>query len=254
LSFTPLLRRIREGKTNYRKRKGILIGKHIFATVRTSNENALVQILQPSKVGDQVLVSAHSRELIKHGWQGSRKNIAACYMTGLLAGTKAVAKGVKQCILYTGNRMYAPRIAASVKGLIDAGVNVPVDEETLPAQDRISGKHIADYANLLKADKQVYDARFSGLIKEGFVPESYPDHFNEVKMSILGKPIAKKEVKKVEVEKAAAKEVAKIEVPEKKPEAKKEKRPKVATKRKAKEKKAVKKKGTKREKKRGKKS
>lgn len=254
MSFTPLLRRIREGKTNYRKRKGILIGKHTFTTVRISNENALVQILKPSKVGDEVLVSAHSRELIKHDWQGSRKNIPACYLTGLLAGTKAVAKGVKQCILYTGNRMYAPRIAASVKGLIDAGVNVPVDEETLPAQDRIAGKHIADYANLLKDNKQVYDARFSGLITKGFAPESYPDHFNEVKMSILGKPIAKKEVKKVEVEKAAAKEVAKIEVPEKKPEAKKEKRPKVATKEKAKKKKAVKKKETKGEKKRGKKS
>lgn len=242
MSFTPLLRRIREGKTNYRKRKGILIGKHIFATVRTSNENALVQILKPSKVGDEVLVSAHSRELIKHGWQGSRKNVPACYMTGLLAGTKAVAKGVKQCILYTGNRMYAPRIAASVKGLIDAGVNIPVDEETLPAQDRITGKHIADYANLLKDDKQVYNARFSGLVKAGFVPESYPERFNEVKVSILGKPIAKKEVKKVE----AKKEVVKPEITEKKLETKKEKKPKGVKK----EKKTVKKE-TKREKKVG---
>jgi len=238
LSFTPLLRRIREDKTNYRKRKSILIGKHIFAAVRISNENVIVQILKPSKVGDEVLISAHSRELIKHGWQGSRKNISACYLTGLLAGTKAVAKGVKQCILYTGNRMYAPRIAASVKGVIDAGVNIPVEEETLPAQDRISGKHIADYANLLKDNKQIYNTRFSGLIKEGFAPESYPDHFDKVKISILGKPIAEKEVKKV----GAKEEVAKVE-PEKKLEAKKEKKPKEV--KKAKEKKTVKKKETK---------
>ena len=244
MSFIPLLRRIREGKTNYRKRKGMLIGRHIFATVRISNENALVQISKPSKVGDEVLVSAHSRELIKHGWQGSRKNIPACYLTGLLAGIKAVAKGVKQCILYTGNRMYAPRIAASVKGLIDAGVNIPVDEETLPAEDRISGKHIAAYANLLKADKQVYDARFSGLIKEEFAPESYPDHFNEVKMSVLGKPVAKREAKKVEV-----KEAKKVES-EKKLEAKKEKKLKEVKK----AKKVVKKKETKGEKKGAKKS
>lgn len=214
MSFRPLLRRIREDKTNYRKRKGILIGKHTFATVRVSTKNALVQILKPSKVGDQVLVSAHSRELMKHGWQGSRKNMPACYLTGLLAGTKAVAKGVKQCVLYTGNRMYAPRIASSVKGLIDAGVSVPVDEETMPSQDRITGKHIADYANTLKDNKQVYNARFSGLIKEGFAPESYPDHFNEVKTSILGKPVAKKVEPK--------KEAAKVEVPEKKVEVKKE--------------------------------
>jgi len=240
MSFTPLLRRIREDKTNYRKRKGILIGKHTFTAVRISSKNALVQILKPSKIGDQVLVSAHSRELIKHGWQGSRKNIPACYLTGLLAGTKAVAKGVKQCVLYTGNRMYAPRIAASVKGLIDVGVSIPVDEETLPSQDRITGKHIAGYANILKDNKQVYNTRFSGLIKEGFAPESYPDHFNEVKASILGKPVAKKEVKKVE----AKKEVVK-EVPEKKAKVKKEKAPKVTKKR------AVKKKETKGEKNEG---
>ncbi len=244
MSFTRLLRRIRQHKTNYRKRKGILIGKHLFAAVRISNKNILVQILKPSKVGDEVLVSAHSRELIKHGWQGSRKNIPACYLTGLLAGAKAVGKGVKQCVLYTGNRMYAPRIAASVKGLIDAGITIPVDEETLPDQDRIAGKHIADYASLLKNDNQVYNTRFSGLINVGFVPEGYPDHFSEVKMSILGKPVAKKEVKKVEVKK----QVAKAEIQEKKPEAKKEK-PKEARKGKT-----VKKKETKGEKKGGKKS
>ena len=240
MSFTPLLRRIREDKTNYRRRKGILIGRHAFVTVGISNENALVQILKPRTIGDEVLVSAHSRELIKHGWLGSRKNMPACYLTGLLAGMKAVGKGVKQCILYTGNRMYAPRIAASVKGLIDAGINIPVDEEALPTEDRISGKHIADYANLLKDNKHVYQARFSGLIKEKFVPESYPEHFNEVKMSILGKPVAKRKGKKVKV--------AKVE-PEKKLETTKEKKPKVR-----KEKKVVKKKEIKEEKNGGKKS
>jgi len=237
-----LLRRIREHKTNYRKRKGVLIGKHLFAAVRISNKNVLTQILKPSKVGDDVLVSAHSRELIKHGWQGSRKNIPACYLTGLLAGKKAVAKGVKQCIIYTGNRMYAPRIAASAKGLIDAGITIPVDEETLPDQAKIAGKHIADYASILKNDNRLYNTRFSGLISTGFVPEGYPDHFSEVKMSILGRPVAKKEVKKV----GAKKQLVKAEPVEKKPEAKKKEKPKEAKKGKA-----VKKKETKGEKKGG---
>ncbi|MGH9922430.1 MAG: 50S ribosomal protein L18 [Nitrososphaerales archaeon] len=222
MSFTPLLRRIREDKTNYRKRKALLIGKHVFAAVRISNQNVMVQMLKPSKVGDQVLVSVHSKELTKHGWQGSRKNIPACYLTGLLAGKKAVARGVKDCVLYAGNRRYAPKMAASVKGVIDAGVNIPVDKESLPTDDRITGKHIADYANALKDDKQAYKTRFSGLIKEGLTPEGYPEHFDEVKSSILGKPVAKKEVKKVEVKKDVVKEVAKG-VPEKKPEAAKQK-------------------------------
>jgi large subunit ribosomal protein L18 len=230
---------MRKDKTNYRKRKNILIGKHVFAAVRISNQNVLMQISKPAKVGDQILVSAHSRELIKNGWHGSRKSIPACYLTGLLAGRKAIAKGVTQCILYTGNRMYAPKIAACVKGVIDAGVNITVDKETLPDEDRISGKHIADYANLLKDDKQTYNARFSGLLKAKFAPEGYPDHLDEVKGSILGKQVATKEIKKAEV-----KEVAKVET-EKKLEVKKEKKPKEVKKEKDVEKKVVKKKETK---------
>jgi len=244
LSFTPLLRRIREDKTNYRKRKALLIGRHVFAAVRISNQNVLVQMVKPGKVGDQVLVSVHSKELIKHGWQGSRKNVPACYLIGLLAGKKAVAKGVKDCVLYTGNRKYAPRIAASVKGVTDAGVNIPVDEKTLPADDRITGKHIADYANSLKDDKEVYKTRFSGLIKEGLAPESYPEHFDEVKASILGKAVAKKVVKKTETKKEAPKEVPKAvakEVPEAKPEKKPEAIKEKETKEAKKEKKPVKK-------------
>jgi large subunit ribosomal protein L18 len=259
-----LLRRIREDKTNYRKRKALLIGKHVFAAVRLSNQNVMVQMLKPGKVGDQVLVSAHSRELTKHGWQGSRKNIPACYLTGLLAGKKAAAKGVKDCILYTGKRMYAPRIAASVKGVTDAGVNIPVDGETLPADDRITGKHIADYANALKGDKESYKTRFSGLIKEGLAPESYPEHFDEVKASILGKAVAKREVRKAEAKKEVPKEVPKAvakevseATPEKKPEAVKVKETKEVKKEKKpakKEAKKVEKKTEKKETKAGKKT
>lgn len=226
MSFTPLLRRIREDKTNYRKRKGLLIGRHTFSAVRLSNENVQVQISKPSKVGDNVLVSAHSRELTKHGWKGSRKNMPACYLTGLLAGTKAAAKGVKEGVLYTGNRKFTPRIAATVKGLIDAGVSIAVGEEALPNEDRISGKHISDYASMLKGDNQNYNARFSGLLKNGFTPERYQDHFDEVKASILGKQVSRKEVVKEVREKKAevkgVKEVAKV--PEKKVEPRKEKK------------------------------
>ena len=96
MSYTPLLRRIREDKTNYRKRKAILIGRYNFTVVRVSNQNVQIQVLTPSKKGDEVLVSVHSRELIKHGWKGSRKSIPACYLTGLLAGTTAIANNVNR--------------------------------------------------------------------------------------------------------------------------------------------------------------
>jgi large subunit ribosomal protein L18 len=144
----------------------------------------------------------------------------ACYLTGLLAGAKAVGKGVSGGILYTGNRMFTPRIAAATKGLIDGGVKLAVDEEILPSEERINGKHIADYANMLKGDKGAYSARFPGLTKKGFAPENYPQHFEEVKASILDKG-GKVEPRK-KVEKTGEKE-AKVK-PEVKKEAKKEKK------------------------------
>ncbi len=236
MSFTPLLRRIREDKTNYRKRKAILLGRKAFAAVRLSNENVLVQVLKPTKIGDQVLASAHSRELIKHGWKGSRKNTPASYLTGLLAGKKAATSGVKGCVPYTSMRRFSPRIAAAVKGLRDAGVEIPVDEEATPSEERITGKHIVDYANTLKSDKEAYGSRFSKLLKDGFAPENYQDHFNQIKSSILKQPAVKAE-KKVEKKKEAPKEAPKKQVPKKEPKKTEKKEPrKTAAKKEAKKK------------------
>ena len=34
------------------------------------------------------------------------------------------------------------RMAAAVKGVIDAGLEIPADEETFPTDDRINGSHL----------------------------------------------------------------------------------------------------------------
>ena len=101
MAYSKILHRIRSEKTNYRKRKAMLMGKHDFISVNITNENSEVQILKPIISGDKVLASAHSRFLIKDGWKGSRKNIPAAYLTGYLAGKKAVSKGVSNAILYS---------------------------------------------------------------------------------------------------------------------------------------------------------
>jgi large subunit ribosomal protein L18 len=136
-SYVPILRRRREGKTNYRKRKAVIMSRLPFVSTFISGKNILVQILSPRKEGDVVLASAHSRELIKFGWMGSRKNIPAAYLTGFLAGLKAKDK-VKEAILYTGLRRFVPnsRITAIVKGLLDAGLSIPINHETLPSEER----------------------------------------------------------------------------------------------------------------------
>ncbi|HYL65986.1 MAG TPA: 50S ribosomal protein L18 [Nitrosopumilaceae archaeon] len=140
--YSQILRRLREEKTNYRKRKHLLMGRRDYITVQISSENTLVQIHKPEMQGDKVLASAHSRYLLGKGWKGSRKNIPAAYLTGYLAGKKALGKGVKAAVLYSGTRKYTQRMAAALKGVIDAGLEVPADSETFPNEERISGKHL----------------------------------------------------------------------------------------------------------------
>jgi large subunit ribosomal protein L18 len=142
MAYSKILRRLREEKTNYRKRGTMLMGKRNFITVNISNQNSQVQILTPGMTGDKVVSSAHSRYLLEKGWKGSRKSVSAAYLTGYLAGKKALNQGAKDAILYTGTKRYTQRMAAALKGVIDAGLEVPANEETFPSEDRINGEHL----------------------------------------------------------------------------------------------------------------
>lgn len=120
----------------------MLSGKRDFVTVNITNENTQVQVLKPGMTGDRVIASAHSRYLLKQGWKGSRKNLPAAYLTGYVAGKRAAKKGATDAILYTGTRRYTQRIAAALKGVIDAGVNIPAGDDTFPPEERINGEHL----------------------------------------------------------------------------------------------------------------
>ena len=142
MAYSKILRRLREEKTNYKKRGTMLMGKRDFITVNITNENTQVQILKPGMTGDKVVASALSRYLLEKGWKGSRKSVPAAYLTGYLAGKKALGQGAKDAILYTGTRKYTQRMAAALKGVIDAGVEVPANDETFPPEERINGEHL----------------------------------------------------------------------------------------------------------------
>ena len=118
------------------------MGKRDFITVNITNENTQVQILTPGMTGDTVVASAHSRYLLEKGWKGSRKSVPAAYLTGYLAGKKAIGKGAKDAIMYTGTKRFTQRMAAALKGIIDAGLQVPADPESFPAEERINGEHL----------------------------------------------------------------------------------------------------------------
>ena len=142
MTYAKILRRIRDKKTNYGRRRNMLMGHRDFVTVQISNENTQVQVIHPELTGDKVISSAHSRFLIEKGWKGSRKNIPASYLTGYFAGKKALEKGTSSAIMYSGKNQYTQRIAAALKGVVDAGLEIPADDETFPPDDRINGDHL----------------------------------------------------------------------------------------------------------------
>ena len=185
-SYRVPLRRRREGKTDYQARKALVLSGKPRLVARNSIKNVVAQILVAKPNGDEVLVAAHSNELKKYGWKASTGNVPAAYLTGLLCGLKARSKGVKAAILDIG--LIAPtkgaKVFATLSGVLDAGVDVPHDEEKI-VKERSQGKHIAMYGKSL-GGSEVYSAKFSKYLEQKLAPEKLPEHFTKVKAEIAG--------------------------------------------------------------------
>lgn len=140
---TVYFRRKREGKTDYKKRRQLLLGDKPRLVVRRTNKHTIAQIVTFDVKGDKTLAYANSKELEKLGWKHSGKSLPGAYLTGLMLGKRAK---VKEAIVDVGLRSpkKGSRLFACVKGMIDAGVNVKTSEEVLPSEDRLTGAHIAE--------------------------------------------------------------------------------------------------------------
>jgi large subunit ribosomal protein L18 len=123
-------RRRRQGKTDYRRRINLLKSKQPRVDPK----------------GDRIIVSAEGFELGKYGWKGSFSNTPAAYLTGFLAGRRAVKAGIERAILDIGLQTPAKgsKVFASLKGLLDAGIDIPHSEEEFPSDERIRGDHIKE--------------------------------------------------------------------------------------------------------------
>jgi len=186
-SYRVPFRRRREGKTNYRSRRALVLSKSPRLVVRLTLKHTILQIVEAEAIGDKVIVSAHSRELAKtYGWLSSGGNVPAAYLTGLLFGFKAMAKGVEKVFLDIGLHIPSKgaRIFAALKGVLDAGVEVPHSEDILPDKSRISGEHILEYGSQLSSDPEVYQQKFSKYLSRGLRPEELSEHFSAVKDKI----------------------------------------------------------------------
>ena len=189
-----IFRRRREGTTNYKRRKAAVISKQLMLYVFVSDKNTTIQIISPRLKGDLVLASTTSKELLKFGWKLPRRSVPAAYLTGLLLGSKAIQKNLGNTIVYTNVKMYhaSGRVASALKGVLDAGFKLPVGEDTLPNDSRVSGAHIAAYATKLKEmNMEKYQRIFSGRLKAGIKPEEYPKYFEDIKVKILKEKVEK---------------------------------------------------------------
>lgn len=192
---TVLFRRKRELKTNYRKRLRLLFSRKPRLVVRMTNSRVLAQLVTFESKGDIVQVGVDSSNLKKYGWDFSMKNYPAAYLTGLLVAKRALAKGVNEAILDTGFNDPVPKgkVYAFLLGALDGGLNVPhgEDNDIFPDKARVSGKHIADYAKILKG-KDFYALRFAEYLKNKVTPEDIEATFEKVKVKIMQEKVSEK--------------------------------------------------------------
>ena len=140
-TYTVKFRRKREGKTNYRKRVKYISSGKTRIVIRPSNNNIKIQAINFSEKGDKVLSTVNATDLRKVGWKGATGNLPSAFLTGLMFGNKIKSK-LNEGIIDTGIRAVRKntRLSAAIKGIIDAGLEVPCSEEIFPSEEKLSGK------------------------------------------------------------------------------------------------------------------
>ena len=142
-------KRRRNGETDYRRRMKMLRGGFSRAVVRVTNTQTICQLVNYEPTGDIVKISIDGHTIVeKYGWpiDASRKSIPASYISGYAMAKKAIAAGHNEAVLDIGLAASTPgnRVFAALKGMVDAGMEIPYGENVLPDDDRINGSHIDD--------------------------------------------------------------------------------------------------------------
>jgi len=166
-------RRRREGKTDYRARRKLIIqAKNKYNTpkyrlvVRFTNKDIICQIVVAKIKGDEILSAAYAHELPRYGLRHGLTNFSAAYATGLLIARRHLAKlglariykGKQQitgadwhystknlpdgpkpfkCLLDVGlvRTSTGSRVFGALKGACDGGLNIPHSETRFVGYD-----------------------------------------------------------------------------------------------------------------------
>lgn len=108
--FQVKYRRRREGKTDYRARRQMVLqdktkygAPKYRLVVRMTNKDVIAQIVHAEVSGDKVLMAAYAHELPAFGLSHGLANYAAAYATGLLLARRTLAK-LKIADKFEGNK------------------------------------------------------------------------------------------------------------------------------------------------------
>jgi len=182
--------------------------------VRISKKNVLCQLIYSRLEGDFVLCSSYSKKLKHVGLSVINNNFSTAYISGLNLSNKfftenfpdvknqGILKNNFKVILdlglvrvTTGNKVFA-----AMKGAVDGGFNIPHNEKRFPGykkdqnfdveilKDRIEGKHVMNFMELLKEeDEEKFSRQFSSLDKEKVSPSDYLNMNKIVIKNIMNK-------------------------------------------------------------------
>lgn len=167
------MRRRREARTDYHQRLRLLKSGRARLVARSSNKHIRAQLVITGDQGDRTLAAAHSADLAEFGWEAPTGNLPAAYLTGFLAGKRALAEGIEDAVLDIGLNTATPgsKVFAVQEGAIDAGLQVPHNDDVFADWERTRGDHIAEYAEQL--DEPLYSGEFDA--------SDLPDHFDDVR-------------------------------------------------------------------------
>ncbi|CRH03904.1 60S ribosomal protein L5, putative [Plasmodium relictum] len=204
-------RRRREGKTDYRARKALILqdknkynAQKLRFVVRKTNSQIICQIATAHIEGDKILAEAKSKELTKYGIPVGLKNYAAAYATGLLCarrflkslnldsqfvGVEKITEEVEdkeekededsrkpiKAYLDVGITMTTTgnRVFAALKGACDGGLHIPHGNNRFPGS-----KNEFNPEQLRKNILGIHVAEYMKTLKEED-NEKYKAHFND---------------------------------------------------------------------------
>ncbi|MFW5866045.1 MAG: 50S ribosomal protein L18 [Nanoarchaeota archaeon] len=176
---TVKYRRKRDAKTNYKKRLELLKSGKPRLVIRRTNSGMIAQVVSYAPDGDNVLMTFHSNQLEAYGWSYSKKSIPACYLAGLVIGTK-MKDIVDSAIIDLGLQTPSSgtRLFAVARGAIDAGLSIPCSQKAFPDESRLRGEHIAKGADVLELKATSYK-------KNNLKMQDIPSAVDSVKEKIL---------------------------------------------------------------------